>query len=189
MGTGRIEAFSDGVIAVIITIMVLDFKIPADASWHALGALVPGLLVYALSFATIADFWINHHHTLAAAREPSATLMWSNLALLFAMSLVPFVTGWVASAHGSPLPVASYGVVMLAATLSLVVLGLVIAAQQPINSPARSTFRAFVRKGSVVAVCYALAIPLAYVSVVVSYTIFIAMPIFYILPMRIGGTD
>jgi len=184
VGTGRIEAFSDGVIAVIITIMVLDLKAPSDASWTTLLQTGPGLAIYLLSFVVVGIFWMNHHHALHAARAPEPPLMWSNLAVLFALSLIPFVTAYVASAHGSPLPVACYAVTLALSSLSFTLLNGVIAAQHPAGDIVRVQYRRFIWKGTVVVGCYLLAVPLAYVNVAIAYTIFVVIPILYVLPDR-----
>ncbi len=118
MGKGRLEAFSDGVIAIIITIMVLELKTPASEAahdWSALGPLVPQLLGYVLSFAYVGIYWNNHHHLFHAAKHVSGATLWANLHLLFWLSLVPFVTGWVGESHFAPWPVAAYGIVLLMA--------------------------------------------------------------------------
>jgi uncharacterized membrane protein len=108
MSVGRVEAFSDGVIAIIITIMVLELKMPADASLRSLLATLPLLLVYALSFLTVAIMWVNHHHYLKTARRPDAQLLWANNNLLFWMSLIPFATRYLGQNQISPLPVSVY---------------------------------------------------------------------------------
>ncbi len=180
--TGRVEAFSDGVIAVIITIMVLNLTTPHDGSWPTLLQSVPGLAIYLLSFIVVGIFWLNHHHALHAARTADAPLLWANLALLFALSLIPFVTAYVASAHGSPLPVACYSVTLALSSLMFTVLNRVIVAQQPVGSAVRAQFRPFIRKGVIVVALYVLAIPLAYMNVWIAYGIFIAIPMLYVLP-------
>ena len=107
MGTNRIEAFSDGVIAIILTVMVLELKIPASATLPALKAVLPTLLSYALSFLIIAIMWVNHHHMMHLAKHPTAVLLWANNNLLFWMSLIPFVTAFMGQTHGTPLAVAA----------------------------------------------------------------------------------
>jgi uncharacterized membrane protein len=181
--TGRVEAFSDGVIAVIITIMVLDLHVPHDAHWAALKELTPEILIYALSFVTVGIFWINHHHMMHSAIKPDPPLLWSNLALLFTMSLVPFVTAFVASAHDTALPVALYAVVLTFSSASFSLLSWVIAMQQH-DPEARRVFLRFNRKGSLVIALYLVSIPAAYISVNIAYAIFIVIPILYVLPER-----
>ena len=117
MGKGRLEAFSDGVLAIIITIMVLEMKVPHDASAAALTPLVPVLLSYVLSFLYVGIYWNNHHHMLHAAKTVSGRVLWANLHLLFWLSLFPFATGWMGENHFAALPTALYGVVLLAAAI------------------------------------------------------------------------
>src|SRR5450631_2741418 len=108
MGKGRLEAFSDGVIAIIITIMVLEMKVPQGDTWADLGGLAPVFLSYVLSFANVGIYWNNHHHMLHAVQRVNGAVLWANLHLLFWMSLMPFTTGWMGENHFSPLPVAAY---------------------------------------------------------------------------------
>jgi uncharacterized membrane protein len=183
VGTGRIEAFSDGVIAVIITIMVLNLTVPHDASAGALLQTVPGIAIYLLSFVVVGIFWLNHHHALHAARAADPKLMWSNLALLFVLSLIPFVTAYVASAHGSPLPVACYAVVLALSSIAFTALNIVIIAQHPAGDAVHLEYRRQVWKGVSVIALYFIAAALAYVNVWIAYAIFIVIPILYVLPV------
>jgi uncharacterized membrane protein len=185
MGTGRVEAFSDGVIAVIATIMVLDLHVPHEATWAAFASLGPGLAIYAISYATIGVMWMNHHHLLHGAQRADAPLMWANLGLLFTMSLVPFATAWVAEAFGMPTPVALYGLVLFACSIAYAALAAAIAFQQIAGEGAGNpVLRSFARKGTIVGVLYLVAIPLAYVSVLISYAIFVCVLLLYALPDR-----
>jgi len=118
MGKGRLEAFSDGVIAIIITIMVLELKVPHGAGLEALKPLMPNFLSYVLSFIYVGIYWNNHHHLLHAAKHVSGTILWANLNLLFWLSLFPFATGWMGENHFAPLPSAAYGFVLLMAAIS-----------------------------------------------------------------------
>src|SRR3954468_22670753 len=115
MDKGRLEAFSDGVLAIIITIMVLELKAPHEATVDALGPLVPVFLSYLLSFALVGIYWNNHHHLIQAADHVTGRVLWANMHLLFWLSLVPFVTHWMGGAEFAPVPVAAYGLVMLLA--------------------------------------------------------------------------
>jgi uncharacterized membrane protein len=115
MGKGRIEAFSDGVIAVIITVLVLEMKVPHGTDAAALAPVLPVFLTYVLSFIFLGIYWNNHHHLYHAVRHVHGMTLWANLHLLFWLSLVPFVTGWVGTSHFAPLPVAAYGAVLLGA--------------------------------------------------------------------------
>ncbi|MEH1927222.1 MAG: TMEM175 family protein [Nostoc sp.] len=118
MGKGRLEAFSDGVIAIIITIMVLEIKVPHESDLAALRPLIPVFLSYVLSFIYIGIYWNNHHHLLQAVRHLNGRILWANLHLLFWLSLIPFVTGWMGENHFAALPVALYGTVLFLAALA-----------------------------------------------------------------------
>jgi uncharacterized membrane protein len=122
MPKNRLEAFSDGVIAILITIMVLELKVPHGTDWHALQPLLPVLVAYVLSFVYIAIYWNNHHHMLHAAHKVNGPILWANNHLLFWLSLVPFVTAWMGENHGASFPAASYGVVLLMAAISYTIL-------------------------------------------------------------------
>src|SRR6476660_4946734 len=130
MNKGRLEAFSDGVIAIIITIMVLELKVPHGESFDALRPLVPTLSVYLLSFVYVGIYWSNHHHMLHAADKVTGAILWANLHLLFWLSLVPFTTGWMGENHFAAVPSALYGGVLLMAAIAYWILQqLIIAAQ------------------------------------------------------------
>ncbi|HEV2321736.1 MAG TPA: TMEM175 family protein, partial [Gammaproteobacteria bacterium] len=122
MKKGRLEAFSDGVIAVIITIMVLEMKVPQGASLDALALVLPVFLVYVLSFINVGIYWNNHHHMLHAVERVDGRALWANLHLLFWLSLLPFVTGWMGENHFAALPTAVYGVVLLMAGVAYTLL-------------------------------------------------------------------
>jgi uncharacterized membrane protein len=122
MSKGRLEAFSDGVFAVLITIMVLELKVPHGAGWVAVEPLVPALLTYLLSFVFLGIYWNNHHHMFHATDRINGAVLWANLHLLFWLSLVPFVTGWMGENHFAPLPTAVYGAVLLMAGISYTIL-------------------------------------------------------------------
>src|ERR1700754_196381 len=122
MNKARLEAFSDGVIAILITIMVLEIKVPHGADWAALRPLAPVFLSYLLSFVFVGIYWNNHHHLLHAAGSPTAGIMWANMHLLFWLSLIPFATGWMGENHFSALPTAIYGVSLLMPALAYFIL-------------------------------------------------------------------
>ncbi len=122
MSKGRMEAFSDGVIAIIITVMVLELKVPRDADFAALRPLVPVFLSYVLSFVFLGIYWNNHHHLLQAIKQVDGRILWANLHLLFWLSLIPFVTGWMGENHFAPWPVALYGMVLLCAAVAYFIL-------------------------------------------------------------------
>jgi uncharacterized membrane protein len=183
MTKSRLEAFSDGVIAVIITIMVLELKVPAGADFHALRPLLPTLLTYVLSFVFVGIYWNNHHHLLHATTHIDGGVMWANLHLLFWLSLAPFVTGWMGEHHGSPLPVAAYGVVLLLLAIAYYILvRAIIRAEGPHSKIAAAVGSDF--KGKMSAVLYAIAIPLAFVSCWVSDGIYIFVALIWLVPDR-----
>ena len=122
MSKRRLEAFSDGVIAILITIMVLELHIPAGTSWHALGHELPAVLAYVLSFVYLGIYWNNHHHMLAAVSRVSGAVLWANLHLLFWLSLIPFSTAWMSEHRFPPIPTAIYGIVLLADAIAYLIL-------------------------------------------------------------------
>src|SRR3954462_5946243 len=122
MSKGRLEAFSDGVIAIIITIMVLELKVPHGTDWSALRPLLPALGTYVLSFVFLGIYWSNHHHMLHAAERVNGSILWANLHLLFWLSLVPFVTSWMGENHSASLPTAAYGVVLVMSAVAYTLL-------------------------------------------------------------------
>jgi len=126
MKKGRLEAFSDGVLAIVITIMVLELKVPHGVDVAALAGLAPVFLSYVLSFVYVGIYWNNHHHMLQAVRVVDGAALWANLHLLFWLSLIPFVTGWMGENHFAPLPVALYGVVLIAAAIAYTILAVVL---------------------------------------------------------------
>src|SRR5438093_8641405 len=163
MNKQRLEAFSDGVIAILITIMVLELKIPHGADWEALRPLVPSLLTYVLSFVIVGIYWNNHHHMLHVTDRINGKILWANLHLLFWLSLVPFVTGWMGENHFQPLPTAVYGVVLLLAGVAYLILQTTIVARQGKDS-ALAVAVGRDLKGKASAALYGTAIPLAFVE-------------------------
>jgi uncharacterized membrane protein len=162
MGKGRMEAFSDGVIAIIITIMVLEMRPPHGTDLADLGPLIPVFLSYVLSFIYVGIYWNNHHHMLAAARSVSGPILWANLHQLFWLSLIPFVTAWMGENHEANLPVAIYGVVLLMNAIAFFLLArLMVAHDGPDSALAKAMGRDF--KGAISAVVYAVAIVVALV--------------------------
>jgi len=122
MHKGRLEAFSDGVIAILITIMVLELKTPEGTEWHALQRLVPTILSYVMSYVYLGIYWNNHHHMLQTCSSVNGKILWANLHLLFWLSLIPFVTGWTGQNHFAPLPTAMYGLVLIMAAIAYTIL-------------------------------------------------------------------
>jgi uncharacterized membrane protein len=184
MGTGRIEAFSDGVIAVIITIMVLELKVPRDTTLTSLRSIAPQFLAYLLSFLVVAIMWVNHHHLLHVARHADARLMWSNNNLLFWMSLVPFVTAYMGNNHRDPRAVALYGAVLFMCGSAFGILRAAIASHHRDNQDMVRYHRHTQAKNLVSAALYAASVPLAFVDVRISYLIFALVALSYFLPER-----
>ncbi|MCE9572367.1 MAG: TMEM175 family protein [Deltaproteobacteria bacterium] len=163
MTKGRLEAFSDGVIAIIITIMVLELKVPHDPSLAALGAMWPVMVCYVLSFVYVGIYWNNHHHMLHMATRVNGGILWANLHLLFWLSLVPFVTGWMGENHFPATPTAIYGVVMLMAGFAYFLLQNAIIRDQGANSRLKAAVGRDVK--SLLSIAgYAAAIPLAFLT-------------------------
>jgi uncharacterized membrane protein len=183
MGKGRLEAFSDGVLAIIITIMVLELKVPHGAELAALELVVPVLLSYVLSFVFIGIYWNNHHHMLTATHKVNGRILWANLHLLFWLSLIPFVTGWMGENHFAAVPVAIYGVVLLMAALAYTFLARSLVAYHGKDSTLALALGKD-NKGTVSLILYAAAIPLASVDPRISMTIYILVAVMWFIPDR-----
>ena len=181
MGKGRLEAFSDGVIAILITIMVLELKIPHGTDALALAPLLPVFLTYVLSFVYLAIYWNNHHLMLHVTDRINGKILWANLHLLFWLSLVPFATGWMGENHFAPLPTAAYGAVLLAAAIAYFVLQSVIIAEHGPDSRLASAVGSDV-KGKISPVLYAVAIPLAFVQEWIADAIYVAVALMWLVP-------
>ena len=163
MDKGRLEAFSDGVIAILITIMVLELRIPQGTDWRALQPIIPTLLSYVLSFIFLGIYWNNHHHMLHTVDRVNGKILWANLHLLFWLSLVPFVTSWTGQNHFAALPTAMYGIVLIMAALAYTILqGCIVRLQGPDSKLAIAVGKDV--KGRFSLALYALAIPLALLS-------------------------
>jgi uncharacterized membrane protein len=183
MSKGRMEAFSDAVIAIIITIMVLELKVPHGADAHALRSLLPIGLSYALSYVYLGIYWNNHHHLLHAAEHINGRILWANLHLLFWLSLVPFATGWMGENHSAPLPTAVYGIILLLAAIAYYVLQLEILKVQGKHSKlARALGRDI--KGKVSPVIYMLAIAFAFVNQWISDALYVGVALIWLVPDR-----
>jgi uncharacterized membrane protein len=181
MGKGRLEAFSDGVIAVIITIMVLELKVPHGTDLAALVPLLPVFLSYVLSFVYIGIYWNNHHHMLHAVQRINGRALWANLHLLFWLSLVPFVTGWVNENHFAAVPVALYGVVLLMSGVSYYLFERVLIAHHAKDSPlARAVGKDL--KGVTSLFIYMVAIALTFVNPWVSCALYVFVAIMWFIP-------
>ena len=183
MGRGRLEAFSDGVLAIIITIMVLELKVPHGADLGALGPLIPVFLSYVLSFIFIGIYWSNHHHLFHAVQHVDGRILWANLHLLFWLSLIPFVTGWMGENHFAAWPVALYGTVLLSAAIAYVILTRVLVSYHGRDSAlAKAVGKDF--KGKVSVVCYAVAIPLAFVNSWLACGLYVLVVVMWLIPDR-----
>ena len=183
MGKGRLEAFSDGVIAVLITIMVLELKVPHGVDWETLRPLVPVLLTYVLSFVYLGIYWNNHHHLLQATDRINGAILWANLHLLFWLSLVPFTTGWMGENHFAPLPSAVYGGVLLMSGIAFLVLQTAIIRHQGPHSKLKAAVGHDI-KGKISAVLYAAAIPLAFVHQLIADAIYVFVALMWLVPDR-----
>ena len=183
MGKNRMEAFSDGVLAIIITIMVLELKVPHGEDLATLAPLIPVLLSYVLSFIYIGIYWNNHHHLLQATTKVSGGMLWANLHLLFWLSLLPFVTGWMGENHFSALPTALYGGVLLMASVSYWILArCIILGEGKDSLVARAIGKD--RKGVMSTVLYAVAIPLAFVAQWMAQLLYVAVALMWLVPDR-----
>ena len=183
MEKNRLEAFSDGVLAIIITIMVLELKVPHGSDLTALEPLLPVFLTYLLSFIYVGIYWNNHHHLLKAAHTVTAGIMWANLHLLFWLSLFPFVTGWMGENHFTPAPTALYGAVMLLAAIAYYILqSVIVAAQGPGSRLAASIGRDL--KGKLSPVLYAIAIAASFFRPWIAGCIYVVVALLWLIPDR-----
>jgi uncharacterized membrane protein len=181
MSKGRLEAFSDGVIAILITIMVLELKVPHGAEAHALRPILPVFLSYVLSFIFVGIYWNNHHHMLHATSRINGKILWANLHLLFWLSLIPFATGWMGENHFASVPTALYGVVMLLAAIAYFILArAIIAAEGPESKLAKAFGKDI--KGLISPVLYAAAIPLAFVNQWLAQGIYVFVALIWLVP-------
>jgi len=183
MGKNRLEAFSDGVLAIIITIMVLELKVPHSAEIAALADLLPVFLTYVLSFVYLGIYWNNHHHMLHTVSRVSGGILWANLHLLFWLSLFPFATGWMGENHFAAVPTATYGFVLLMAAIAYWLLQRAIIVTQGGDSLlARAVGRDF--KGKMSPLFYLAAIPAAFVAPAISEFLYVAVALMWLIPDR-----
>ena len=183
MTRGRLEAFSDGVIAILITIMVLELEVPHGADLTALRPLLPVFSTYVLSYVFLGIYWNNHHHMLHLVEHVDGRILWANLHLLFWLSLIPFVTGWMGENHAAPLPVAVYGVVFLCAAVAYTILQTTIIAGQGPQSKLREAVRDDL-KGKLSVLAYVAAIPLAFVERWISIGLYVLVALVWLVPDR-----
>ena len=181
MSKERLLAFSDGVIAILITIMVLELRVPHGSDWAALTPLVPIFLTYVLSFVLLGIYWNNHHHMFQITQRINGAILWANLHLLFWLSLVPFVTGWMGENHFAPVPTAAYGVVLVGAAVAYTILQTAILREEGPNSRLAEAVKADV-KGKISIVLYVLAVPLAFVNQLISDAIYVTVALIWLIP-------
>lgn len=183
MSKGRLEAFSDGVIAIIITIMVLNMKVPSGADLAALSPLFPVFLSFVLSFIFLGIYWNNHHHLLQAAQHVNGSILWANLHLLFWLSLIPFVTGWMGENNFAATPVAFYGIVLLLAAFAYFLLARALISLHGTESALAIALGSDF-KGKVSLVFYAVAIPLAFLNSWLAFALYVVVSIMWLIPDR-----
>ena len=183
MKTTRLEAFSDGVIAILITIMVLELKTPEDSGWTALSHLSSIFSAYVLSFVFLGIYWNNHHHMIHMTHRVTGAILWSNLHLLFWLSLVPFATAWMGHSHVAPLPTAAYGFVLMMAGTSYYILQTAIIRSQGADSPLHAALGSDA-KGKLSVIFYLVAIIVAFVQPWVSAAIYVAVALIWLVPDR-----
>ena len=183
MEKDRLLAFSDGVIAIIITIMVLELRPPHEATWHALAALAPKFLSYTLSFIYVGIYWNNHHHFMYVAKSVNGAILWANLGLLFCLSLVPFTTAWLGESGGAAIPTAVYGVsLLLPAFAYLTLQTLMIRADGPDSPLASAVASDNDWKGKLSPALYALGIAAAFFMPPVSWTLYVLVALIWLVP-------
>ena len=183
MQKNRLEAFSDGVVAIIITIMVLELKVPHGVELAALKPLLPVFLSYVLSFIYVGIYWNNHHHLFYTAQQVSGGVMWANLHLLFWLSLIPFVTGWMGENHFAALPTSLYGVVLLMAAFAYSILQRAIIAREGRGSSLAGAIGSD-WKGTLSILCYFAAIGLAFVNQWLSDALYVFVAVMWLIPDR-----
>ncbi len=183
MGKNRMEAFFDGVVAIIITIMVLEMKVPHGESIETLSPLIPVLLSYVLSFVYLGIYWNNHHHMMHACQRVTGSMLWANLHLLFWLSLIPFTTGWMGENHFATLPAAAYGSVLLMSAIAYWILQQRIIASQGEDSLLRKAVGSD-WKGKVSPILYVVAILLAFLSSWLSVAVYVFVALMWVVPDR-----
>ena len=183
MTKGRLEAFSDGVIAIIITIMVLEIKVPHGAEWSELRPLIPVFLSYVLSFVNVGIYWNNHHHMLHVTHRVNGTILWANMHLLFWLSLMPFATGWMGENHFERAPVFLYGVVLFMTAIAYTILQTCILAVEGDDSILAKAVEVDV-KGKISLLAYAVALVAAFFSPIVSGICYVVVALMWLIPDR-----
>jgi uncharacterized membrane protein len=181
MTKARLEAFSDGVVAILITIMVLELHVPHEPTWDALRPLAPIFFTYVLSYAFLGIYWNNHHHVMHASDRINGKVLWANLHLLFWLSLIPFVTGWMGQNHFGSLPTAAYGIVMmLAGTAYYILVHTLLPLQGPESRLARAVGRD--RKGQISVALWAIGVILSFVNPWMAVAVYVGVALIWIIP-------
>jgi uncharacterized membrane protein len=184
MNKTRLEAFSDGVLAIIITIMVLEIKMPEDASWASLSKLMHVFMSYLLSFVYVGIYWGNHHHLLHTVKHVNSAIIWANMNLLFWLSLVPLATGWMGRTHFAPNAVAVYAVLLLVSGFSFTILQYTIMRTTKLSQELQDAFAGLKIKGIFSIIAYSCAIPLAFYNAIISGVLFVSVAIVWLIPDR-----
>jgi uncharacterized membrane protein len=184
MNKTRLEAFSDGVLAIIITIMVLEIKMPEDASWASLSKLTHVFMSYLLSFVYVGIYWGNHHHMLHTVRQVNSSIIWANMNLLFWLSLVPLATGWMGHTHFAANSVALYALLLLVCGIAFTILQLTIMRASKLSRELQEAFAGLRTKGIISVAAYGCAIPLAFFNTVLSGVLFVSVAIIWLIPDR-----
>jgi uncharacterized membrane protein len=182
MNKSRLEAFSDGVLAIIITIMVLEIKIPRGSAWSDLEPIVPVFISYVLSFLFVGIYWGNHHHLLHTVKKVSSGIIWANMNLLFWLSLIPIATNWMGETHFEPNTVVVYAILLLLCGISFTVLQVVIQKTNQLSEELITALSGTKRKGVFSLVCYLTAIPLAFINTAISGILFLLVSIIWLVP-------
>lgn len=183
MNKGRLEAFSDGVLAIIITIMVLEMKAPDETTLKALVPVLPVFFSYVLSFVYVAIYWINHHHLFQATRSISTAVLWTNMHLLFWLSLIPFVTSWLGENHLEPVPVAFYGGVLFMSAVAFRILERSLIRSHDDKAPIAQTLSTG-RKEWISIVVYLISIPLAFLHIAISIVCYVLVAGIWFIPAK-----
>ena len=181
MNSNRLEAFSDGVLAIIITIMVLEMKAPEEASFEALASIIPVFVSYLMSFIYLGIYWNNHHHLLQVVKKVNGGILWANLYLLFWLSLIPFVTSWIGESQPEAIPVALYGAVLLMSSIAYRILEVTLLRHDKNNSSLRQAIHKGLKE-TISTIAYLLVLPLAFVNIWISIGLFVFVAILWVIP-------
>jgi uncharacterized membrane protein len=184
MNKTRLEAFSDGVLAIIITIMVLEIKVPHDTDWHSLQQMIPVFFSYVLSFVFVGIYWGNHHHLLHSVKRVSSSIIWANLHLLFWLSLVPFVTAWMGENRMQTNTIVAYAVVLLMDGIAFTILQLTIEKSNPFNEKLKAAYKKVRTKGIFSMIAYASSIAFAFVNTYISCFLIVLVAAMWVVPDR-----